>query len=107
MKLPRSSAQAKAEGSKKYYTGKPCKYGHLSERRTNNGTCVACHSFAVVLTLALAAGTAPDYGLRRQIARPGRGVRPVSSWEAGTRCAAWVSRRVSSTLSDRPTAARG
>jgi hypothetical protein len=28
--------------SARYFTGKPCKYGHIAERRADNGTCVAC-----------------------------------------------------------------
>lgn len=27
---------------KRYYTGKPCKYGHVSERRTCDGSCIQC-----------------------------------------------------------------
>lgn len=26
----------------KYYTGKPCKHGHVAEKRTSNRTCVDC-----------------------------------------------------------------
>jgi len=37
-----SRAEARAAGAKRYFTGKPCKHGHLSERRTSNGQCVAC-----------------------------------------------------------------
>lgn len=29
-------------GFKRYYTGKPCKHGHSSERWVYNGHCVAC-----------------------------------------------------------------
>jgi len=25
-----------------YYTGKPCKYGHVSKRITRSGACMAC-----------------------------------------------------------------
>lgn len=34
--------QAKAAGLKRYFTGKPCKHGHTSERQTANGRCVEC-----------------------------------------------------------------
>jgi len=27
---------------KRYFTGKPCKHGHTSERRTHNGECLEC-----------------------------------------------------------------
>ena len=35
-------AEAKAQGLQRYYQGKPCKYGHDSERYTSTGICVAC-----------------------------------------------------------------
>lgn len=35
-------AEAKARGLKRYFTGKPCKNGHVDERATNSGHCVAC-----------------------------------------------------------------
>ena len=31
-------------GLSKYYTGKPCKHGHLSERYTKSGACVECQA---------------------------------------------------------------
>lgn len=33
---------ALAEGKKTYTTGKPCTKGHLSERYSSNGACLAC-----------------------------------------------------------------
>jgi hypothetical protein len=27
---------------KEYFTGKPCKHGHVVERNTNSGQCVIC-----------------------------------------------------------------
>lgn len=36
-------AQALEAGLTRYFTGKPCKHGHLCERITDNGTCVTCH----------------------------------------------------------------
>lgn len=35
-------ADAKAQGLKHYYTGKPCKRGHIEPRFTSEGSCVAC-----------------------------------------------------------------
>lgn len=34
--------QAIEAGDPIYYTGKPCKHGHLSERYTINSTCAEC-----------------------------------------------------------------
>lgn len=31
-------------GLPRYFTGRPCKRGHIAERRIDNQTCVACHS---------------------------------------------------------------
>lgn len=40
-RLPRSRAEAMVAGSNKYYTGKPCKHGHLAPRYLS-GHCVEC-----------------------------------------------------------------
>jgi|SRR5690554_2918608 len=34
--------EAKERGLDRYYTGKPCKYGHVDERYLSYGGCVAC-----------------------------------------------------------------
>lgn len=34
--------QAVATGAKRYFTGKPCVHGHVSERRTSDRQCLAC-----------------------------------------------------------------
>lgn len=38
--VPRHAAIA--AGLAKYFTGKPCKHGHISERNAGSGTCIAC-----------------------------------------------------------------
>lgn len=40
--LPQSKVAAVAAGSKFFFTGKPCKRGHLSARNTKGGTCREC-----------------------------------------------------------------
>ena len=35
--------QAIAKKLKYYFTGKPCKYGHIAERSTNGSNCKVCH----------------------------------------------------------------
>jgi len=40
-------AQAKYLGLKHYFTGKPCKHGHVAKRKTVNGTCFACERVLV------------------------------------------------------------
>ena len=37
-------AEAKAAGLKRYFTGVPCKNGHVAERQTANGLCWVCRS---------------------------------------------------------------
>lgn len=37
-----SSSEARALGLKRYFTGTPCKNGHLSDRQVSNGTCLEC-----------------------------------------------------------------
>jgi hypothetical protein len=37
-----SCAEAKALGLKRYFTGEPCKHGHVAERNTSNNGCLEC-----------------------------------------------------------------
>lgn len=37
-----SRAQAMADGLAFYFTGNPCKHGHLSQRRVTNSDCIEC-----------------------------------------------------------------
>jgi hypothetical protein len=39
---PKERAIAKASGETTYFTGRPCKHGHISQRQTFSGTCVEC-----------------------------------------------------------------
>ena len=34
--------EAKQQNLKRYFTGIPCKYGHISERMTSDGKCIEC-----------------------------------------------------------------
>lgn len=40
--LPTNAKEARSIGSNKFFTGRPCKNGHLSYRYTNHGTCHDC-----------------------------------------------------------------
>jgi 5-methylcytosine-specific restriction endonuclease McrA len=42
--MERERIEAKARGLARYTTGRPCGNGHLSERRTSNGQCIACYT---------------------------------------------------------------
>jgi hypothetical protein len=37
-----SREEAKRQGRKRFYTGKPCKHGHISERYTKSNSCAEC-----------------------------------------------------------------
>ena len=39
--LPRTRKEAQASGEKYYFTGEPCKHGHIAPRKTK-GACVEC-----------------------------------------------------------------
>ena len=39
--LPKSRTEAKATGAKHYFTGEPCKHGHVAPRKTK-GACIEC-----------------------------------------------------------------
>lgn len=34
--------EARRSGAKRYFTGVPCKYGHIAERYVSDGNCAAC-----------------------------------------------------------------
>lgn len=40
-KLPKTRAEAKATGATHYFTGEPCKHGHIAPRKTK-GVCIEC-----------------------------------------------------------------
>ena len=40
--LPKTRAEAKALGAPQYFTGKPCKQGHLVPKFTSSGSCTEC-----------------------------------------------------------------
>jgi len=41
LNLPKTRADAKASGATHYFTGEPCKHGHIALRKTK-GTCIEC-----------------------------------------------------------------
>jgi 5-methylcytosine-specific restriction endonuclease McrA len=41
MEYPKTRKEAKEQGAKYYYTGEPCKHGHVALRKTK-GACVEC-----------------------------------------------------------------
>jgi 5-methylcytosine-specific restriction endonuclease McrA len=41
---PTERQAAIAAGERHYFTGVPCKHGHVAKRRTSTGACVECHA---------------------------------------------------------------
>jgi len=39
---PQERAKSIENGDTRYFTGRPCKYGHIEERNTKSGECLAC-----------------------------------------------------------------
>jgi 5-methylcytosine-specific restriction endonuclease McrA len=54
--LPKTRADAKAQGAKYYFTGEPCKHGHIAPRKTK-GACIEC----LKIEWAAAAETRAEY----------------------------------------------
>lgn len=48
---PSTVHEAREQGVKYFFTGKPCKRGHVVARYTSNGTCSACNYGHVVARL--------------------------------------------------------
>jgi 5-methylcytosine-specific restriction endonuclease McrA len=40
--------EARAQGLKRYFTGKSCKWGHISERLVSSGECITCNQLRQV-----------------------------------------------------------
>lgn len=48
--LPKTRKEALAVGEKTYFTGKPCKHGHVNKRYTSTRQCLGCHKSGVYET---------------------------------------------------------
>lgn len=44
--IPSTGAEARLISAPKYYTGKPCVYGHIADRYSHNGQCIECGKLA-------------------------------------------------------------
>lgn len=45
--LAATPREAKARGQTRYFTGKPCRHGHIAERRVSDTHCVKCSNATV------------------------------------------------------------
>lgn len=68
--LPRTRAEARDAGSKHYFTGKPCKHGHVEKRFTGDGGCAECKRASVRKRYAANPEKARERVRRRNAANP-------------------------------------
>jgi len=69
-------------GLKRYYTGKPCPFGHVAERRTVDAKCVVCYSLKAVVRAREWAKKNPER--RRQSVQKWRDANPEKFKESTT-----------------------
>jgi len=62
---PKERAAAKKAGMKQYFTGRPCKHGHIAYRCTANGICNDCSSIKQKNAIRKKLETDPDYYKKR------------------------------------------
>ena len=58
--MPTTRSEAKAQGAKYYFTGEPCKHGHIAPRKTK-GSCTECLKAEWAAALVIRAGYYADY----------------------------------------------
>jgi hypothetical protein len=69
---PLSRPEAIASGSRWYFTGKPCKRGHIAKRQTNNKGCSECQKAAYARWESKNLATRSAEKCRRRAANPER-----------------------------------
>lgn len=62
----KSRKQAVEAGESKYFTGKPCRNGHVSFRYTQSGTCVDCVSISSKANRAQVDGSLDEFQKQRE-----------------------------------------
>ena len=66
MKYPTTRKEAKAIGAKYYFTGEPCKHGHIALRKTK-GSCVECLKIEWQQSNQNRAGYYSEYNKRTEV----------------------------------------
>ena len=78
-----SRAEAKARGFKRYFTGKPCRRGHVAERRTcGDGECITCTVGYKVAWEAANPERVRALGVAWRIANPEKARAKILRWRA-------------------------
>lgn len=67
--LPKNRKLAVAAGVKKFFTGEPCKHGHVAYRYTQSGTCSACIRASVDAVSEALRSDKPDPSVARAARR--------------------------------------
>lgn len=80
-----SRREARLAGLSRYFTGRPCKRGHLAERRLSTGHCVECNNAAMIAWRA--ANPERSRVISRDSCRRARAADPV---KANARSNAWA-----------------
>jgi hypothetical protein len=63
---PKTAKEARAQGVKHYFTGKPCPVGHVALRWTSTQGCVECHERHATKFLSTEAGRASQRESQRK-----------------------------------------
>lgn len=74
--------QAKLEGRSQYFTGKPCRAGHVANRSTSNGECLACAAERQKAAIAANPEREKAKQARYRAAHPERCREKVRAWSA-------------------------
>jgi hypothetical protein len=64
--LPKTRSEAKAQGAKFYFTGEPCKHGHIAPRKTK-GACADCLKVAWTDAVTKRANYFAEYNKREAV----------------------------------------
>ena len=73
---------AKQQGLKTYFTGKPCKHGHIDSRLVSNSTCSACNRLKVLAWQVKNPEKADARNKRWQAKHPGKAAQRTRVWYA-------------------------
>lgn len=77
-----SLEEARAQGAKRYFTGKKCKNGHIAERQVSNKTCMECTRQKANARYAKDPTSVKKRALEWSRANPERNRARVRIWEA-------------------------
>jgi hypothetical protein len=77
---PKERAAAAAAGEPQYFTGKPCKHGHISNRCTSSGSCMVCARITRKKTMSKKLANDPEYWKKKYAENPERFIASAAKW---------------------------